>query len=228
MKRFFLGVTLSVVISSVAFAQIPVTDAGSITQLELQLAEIIKQLDQAKRQYESLTGSRDLGKILNDPAVREYLPAEWQSIYDAVKKGGYAGLSDPSLGVYEANKIFDSCERISVGEQRTACEAQAVKAAQDKAVALASYEKAKKRINQIEQLMDKINETKDLKAIADLQGRIALEQAAIQNEQIKLQLYAMAAAAEDRIQAQRQREIQAKIWAAKKGIEVQPITFDKK
>ncbi len=48
--------------------------------------------------------------------------------------------------------------------------------------------------------MAKINGTPDPKAIAELQGRIAAEQAMIQNEQTKLQMYQMVAAAEDRLQ----------------------------
>ena len=46
---------------------------------------------------------------------------------------------------------------------------------------------------------------------SELQARIAAEQANIQNEQTKLQMYSMVAAAEDRIQKQRQREINAEV-----------------
>jgi len=166
---------------------------------------------------------------MNNPALRDYLPNDWQGVYDAVKNGGYDGLSGTAKAVYDANKIFDSCERVSAGDQRKACEARAVKgavkASQDKGFALDAYDKAKGRINQIDQLMAKINDTSDPKAIAELQGRIAAEQANIQNEQTKLQLYAMVAQAEEKVQAQRQREIQAKTWAAKKPIQVQPLSF---
>ena len=236
MKKVLLGVTLSALMSSAAFAQIPVTDGASIGQQiaaqvetiakwKMQYDQMVSQIEQAKQQYESLTGSRGLGTIMNNPALRDYLPNDWQGVYDSVKSGGYNGLSGTAKGVYDANKIFDSCSRVSVGEQRTACEARAVKASQDKGFALDAYDKAKGRINQIDQLMAKINDTSDPKAIAELQGRIAAEQANIQNEQTKLQLYAMVAQAEEKVQAQRQREIQAKTWAAKKPIQVQPLSF---
>lgn len=236
MKRILLGVAVSALMSSAVFAQVPTTDGAAIAQSLAQQAETIakwkaqfeqmtSQIEQAKQQYQSLTGSRGLGRSMNDPALREYLPADWQGIYDSVKNGGYAGLSGRGKSVYEANKVFDSCERVAAGVQRTACEARAVKAAQDKGFALDAYDKAKSRIHQIDQLMAKIDETSDPKAIAELQGRIAVEQANIQNEQTKLQLYAMVAAAEDKLQAQRHREIQAKTWAANKFIQVQPLTF---
>ena len=236
MKKVLLGVTLSALMSSAAFAQIPVTDGASIAQSiaqqvetiakwKMQYDQMMSQIEQAKQQYGSLTGSRGLGTIMNNPALRDYLPNDWQGVYDAVKNGGYDGLSGTAKAVYDANKIFDSCERVSAGDQRKACEARAVKASQDKGFALDAYDKAKGRINQIDQLMAKINDTSDPKAIAELQGRIAAEQANIQNEQTKLQLYAMVAQAEEKVQAQRQREIQAKTWAAKKPIQVQPLSF---
>lgn len=237
MKKTLLGFAISAFVSSTALAQIPVTDGASIAQQvanqvetiakwKIQYDQMISQIEQAKQQYESVTGSRGLGNIMNDPALRDYLPADWQGVYDSVRNGGYSGLSGRGLDVYEANKIYDSCAYMTIAEQRTACEARAVKASQDKGFALDAYDAAKNRINQIDQLMNQINQTQDPKAIAELQGRIAAEQANIQNEQTKLQLYAMVAAAEEKVQAQRQREIQAKTWGAKKsGVAIQPLTF---
>lgn len=223
MKKLTLSLILAggLSLSSVAFAQIPVTDGASIAQSvtqqietiakwKLQYDQMMSQIEQAKQQYESLTGSRGLGNILNDPALRDYLPGDWQAVYDSVKTGGYSGLSGRGASVYDANKIFDSCQNVPDGDQRTTCEARAVKASQDKGFALDAYDAAKSRINQIDQLMAKINQTQDPKAIAELQGRIAAEQANIQNEQTKLQLYAMVAAAEEKVQVQRQHELNAK------------------
>ena len=67
--------------SHAARAQIPVTDGASIAQSvaqqvetiakwKLQYDQMVSQIDQAKQQYESLTGSRGLGNIMNDPALR--------------------------------------------------------------------------------------------------------------------------------------------------------------
>lgn len=215
-----------------AKAQIPVTDGASIAQQiaaqvetiakwKMQYDQMTSQINQMKQQYESLTGSRNLGQILNNAALRDYLPNDWQGVYDAVKSGGYSGLSGRALSIYEGNKAFDACAHFKVADQRTACEAQAVKSAQDKAFALDAYDKAKSRLTQIDQLMAKINDTPDPKAIAELQGRIAAEQAMIQNEQTKLQMYQMVAAAEDRLQEQRQRELNAKAGARRGWIQPQ-------
>ncbi|MDH4909547.1 MULTISPECIES: P-type DNA transfer protein VirB5 [Xanthomonas] len=222
----------SVFLSNSTYAQIPVTDGASIAQQvaaqvetiakwKMQYDQMTSQINQMKQQYESLTGSRNLGQILNNAALRDYLPNDWQGVYDAVKSGGYSGLSGRALSIYEGNKAFDACAHFKVADQRTACEAQAVKGAQDKAFALDAYDKAKSRLTQIDQLMAKINDTPDPKAIAELQGRIAAEQAMIQNEQTKLQMYQMVAAAEDRLQEQRQRELNAKAGARRGWIQPQ-------
>lgn len=236
MKMKALVAALAITMAGAASAQIPVTDGASIAnsiqqQIEtmakwkMQYDQMVSQIDQMKQQYQSLTGSRGLGNILNNPALRDYLPSDWQGVYDSVKTGGYAGLSGRASTIYEKSKVFDSCAHISVGDEKRLCEARAVKAAQDQAFALDAYDKAKSRLSQIDSLMSKINDTSDPKAIAELQGRIAAEQAMIQNEQTKLQLYAMVAQAEDKIQQQQQQELEARTWAGRKGIQATPLTF---
>ena len=84
MKKLTLSLILAggLSLSSAAFAQIPVTDGASIGQQiaaqvetiakwKLQYDQMVSQIDQAKQQYESLTGSRGLGNIMNNPALRD-------------------------------------------------------------------------------------------------------------------------------------------------------------
>ncbi|MEN5253480.1 P-type DNA transfer protein VirB5 [Alcaligenes aquatilis] len=232
-----LGVAVSLVlISSPALAQIPVTDGAAIktsvqqqvetmAKWKLQYDQMVSQIDQMKQEYQSITGVRGLGDVLNNPALRDYLPDDWQGVYDSVKSGGYAGLSGRAGQVYNDNKIYDTCVNHTNEQSRISCEAQAVKGAQDKAFALDAYDKAKERLGQIDSLMQEINRTQDPKSIAELQGRIAAEQALIQNEQTKLQMYSMVASAEDRLQQQRQREINAKVLANREYTKHQPFNL---
>lgn len=209
---------------STAHAQIPVTDGASIAnniishvediaKYAQQIEQLKTQVQQQKQQFAALTGSRGLGDIFQNPNLRNYLPNDWQKVYDAVQNGGYEGLSGRAKSIYDHNKIYDLCSSLTLTNQRTACEAEAVKPSQDKAFAMDAYDATDKRLDQIQQLMGKINQTKDPKAIAELQGRIAAEQAMIQNEQSRLQLYAMLSQAQDRIQQQRQHELDAKLHA---------------
>ncbi len=238
MKKLSASCILAVGIaaSSTALAQIPVTDGASIAnsvqqQVEtmakwkMQYDQMVSQIDQMKQQYAAVTGARGIGELFNNPQLRDYLPQDWQGVYDSVKSGGYAGLSGRAESIYDNNKVYDACAGFASNEQRTNCEAQAVKGAQDKAFALDAYDAAKNRLGQIDQLMQQINQTQDPKAISELQGRIAAEQAMIQNEQTKLQMYQMVAAAEDRLQEQRQREINAKVLANREYTKHQPFNL---
>lgn len=233
--KFLSILSISVAIAPTAYAQIPVTDSAAISksvqqQIETmakwkaQYDQMTTSIDQMKAEYQALTGTRNLGDIFNNSQFRDYIPADWQGVYDSVRDGGYSGLSGRAAQVYNENKIFDSCQSLS-DQQRTQCEAMAVKPSQDKAFALEAYDNAKGRLDQINQLMGEINNTQDPKAIAELQGRIAAEQAAIANEETKLQLYKMVADAEDRVQIQRQREINARVLANREYKQRQPFNL---
>jgi type IV secretion system protein VirB5 len=221
-------------LTTAAWAQIPVTDVANITQDAMNqaanIAQYIAQVEQLKmqvqqqmKQYQALTGSRNLGDIFNDPKYRQYLPADWQQVYDKVKTGGYAGLTGSAQSIYEQNHIYDACTAIQVSDQRSVCEQQATKPAIDQGMAMDAYDTATSRLDQIEQLSKHINATDDPKAIAELQGRIATEQAAINNEQTKLQLYQMVADAQDKIQEQRQRELNVQAAARRGYVQPEPV-----
>lgn len=233
MKQLILAAALAIGIAStgsVAATGIPVVDVASLANdtanQAANIAKYIKmiqqyktQIDQMKHQYEALTGSRGLGMIANDPELRNYLPEDWQTVYDKVAQGGYSGLSGSAQAILDANAIFNMCAD-KLGDAKRICERSSSKAAQDKAFAVEAFESAKDRWDQISQLMQTINSTTDPKAIAELQARINVEQAAIQNEQTKLQMYAMIAQAEDRLIEQQQREHAAQYYGNSKWINV--------
>ncbi|MEQ7810215.1 P-type DNA transfer protein VirB5 [Xanthomonas hortorum] len=236
MKKLTLSLVAALALSGSAFAGVPVSvvaDVPSVlNQIETmakwkaQYDQMVSQIDQMKKQSEAMTGSRALGKVFNDPALRDYLPKDWQNVYDSVRKGGYDGLSGKAASVYTDNRVFDACKHILGEAHRRACEASAVKPAQDKAFASDAYDAAKSRLNQIDSLMGEINKTDDPKSIAELQGRIASEQALIANEQTKLQLFAMMAQADEKLQEQRQHEINAQQLARRGHLELQAVSFD--
>jgi len=217
---------------------IPVVDAAHIAtdvanQIEtmaqwvMQIEDMKTQIANQEQQFKTITGSRNLGEIMNNAALRDYLPSEWQRVYDDTKSLGYSGLSGSAQTIYAANKVYDACAAIVSADQRTACEARAVKPSQDEGFAQDAFTAAKSRMAQIDGLMQTINATQDPKDIAELQSRISIEQANIQNEQTKLQLYQMVASAEDRVQKQRENEYHAKTWAAR-GVPSlgDPLTFN--
>ncbi|MGR5465505.1 type IV secretion system protein, partial [Photobacterium damselae] len=95
------------------------------------------------------------------------------------------------------------------------CEAQAVKSSQDKAFLMDAYEKTQQQTKQLKSLQNQINRTQDPKAIAELQARIASEQAAIANNKNAVDIYQASAQAEQQILDQQARELDAKYWTSK-------------
>lgn len=182
------------------------------------------QIDQMKQQYDSLTGSRGLGMILNSPELRSYLPDEWQQVYNSINSGGYQGLSGAAQAILDANGLLNACEKQS-SANKGFCERQLAKAAQDKAYVLQAFDMAQDRWSQIQSLMGQINSTTDPKAIAELQARINAEQAAVQNEHTKLQMFQMLAQVEERLIEQRQREVNSRDLARRGYVKPAPIDF---
>lgn len=191
-----------------------------------QLTEMRRQLSQMEKEYDSVTGSRNLGEILNDPEFKQYLPDNWKGVYQNIRHQGYDGLSGTARAMRDASKIFDACEYLTDPTEKRICNAQAVKPSQDQAFAQDAYQTSTNRVTQIESLMSKINQTSDPKAIAELNARIQAEQAMIQNEQTKIALYQASADAEERILAQQQEEYTAKRIASRNyGNKVPPMEF---
>ena len=211
-KSLWFGLAFNVMIASSGFAQIPVFDAESIAKSVEQLNKMQEQYQvlqqqyaQLQQQYQSMTGSRNLGNVLNDPKLQNYLPQDWQQANQDILKQGLSGLSNEGRALYDSNKIYDGCGHLT-GQSATLCQSQAAQPFQDMANAQAGFETAKSRISQLNALAAQINATQDPKSIAELQGRIAIEQALIQNEAVKMQLYAQAVDAQERIRKERSRQ----------------------
>ncbi len=215
----------ALLVSTSTYAQMPVIDTTQIQHHLQAIGKLKEQIKQLEQQYKAISGTRKLGAIFNNAAFYDYLPPEWATIYRDLQEKGYKGLEGEALRIHESSQVFDSCHFLPAGDQRLACEAQASKAAQDQAFAMQAYEIAQKRVIQIEQLMEAINSTTDLKAITELQGRIAVEQANIQNEKIKLAMYELVSTAQERLQVQRMHEIHMRDAAKRGGLNVQPKTF---
>ncbi|ANC00451.1 P-type DNA transfer protein VirB5 [Vibrio parahaemolyticus] len=223
------GIPVSVVLDATA----QINQVQNFAQMLKEYATLLDQLDQMKRQFEqmereysSVTGSRNLGDILNDPEFKHYLPDNWQDVYQGIRNNGYEGLSGSAKALRDASKVFDACEYITDPTEKRVCNAQAVKPAQDQAFANDAYKKSQNRVNQIESLMREINRTNDPKAIAELSARIQAEQAMIQNEQTKLSLYQASAEAEERLLEQQKLETTKKlIKSTNYGRPVQPVEF---
>ncbi|ASK27172.1 hypothetical protein BG910_04940 [Neisseria chenwenguii] len=206
MMQIKLKKTVAMILLSAGMAVVPLTvSAGIPVTNPLQLAqdaanfvkemdEYAKQLTQMKKQYEqqvkqfkSMTGSRNLGNILKD-AVKDQVPSEWSVIYQGAKDIDYKSVIN--------SKGYDS----------KAADRMAVKNLQDMEEV---FKSTKTQLDSLTVMMNQINQTQDMKAAADLQNRIAVEQAKIANNQTKLDML-------DRLYA-RQKEVEQRRYASREA-----------
>lgn len=214
MKKKFLIIAMSAFLSAqVNAAGLPVIDLSNLAQaivsigkLRQQITNQIDQIKHLKNQFKAVSGSRNLGEILNNPLLKAYLPEDWKEVYEAMNSNGKSGMSSAALALAEAAALFESCENISASYQKRACENQMGHVAQNKSNLLKALDATSERLKQIDKLMSKINDTKDQKAIAELQARINAENAHIQNMATQLAIYDRIAAAEEKIAEQRARQ----------------------
>jgi type IV secretion system protein VirB5 len=188
--RVAVAVAVSMSLVSVARAQwtvnvnsdIPATinQVQTMAQWGKQYQQMVTQITHLKSQVDAMTGSRGLGEILNNPALRNYLPDQWASTYDQVRNGHLQGISGKAASVYSAEG-FDAN---ATGGRKRELDVMAA----NKAMTMQAYDATLARVNNINDLMKQANATNDMKAAADLQNRMVAENAMIQNEQTRLNL----------------------------------------
>jgi type IV secretion system protein VirB5 len=205
--------TFLMICSLSATAQVAVFDASNLTyqleqivQMKNQVDQLKDQLNQAKQQYEAVTGTRNLGSILNNPALKQALPTQWQTVYSTGRSANY-DISGLITNILKEEKYNGSIANM----QKSIEERSQKSAATDKAVGLKAYEDAEKRLSQIESLMQKINTTQDPKGIEELQARIAIEQTMIQNETTKLHMISQLQEAEKQLIDEQKKEMNRRI-----------------
>lgn len=190
MMRLAVAFVLPVSVSSNAHAQWSVNvnsdfpaminQAQTLAQWAKQYKQMIEQITHLKNQYDAMTGNRGLGQILNNPSLRTYLPDGWGSIYDQVRSGNLQGISSKAASIYSAEQFDPN----ATGGRRRQLDVLAA----NKAITMQAYNATVARVNNINELMKQADATGDMKAAADLQNRMAAENAMIQNEQVRLNL----------------------------------------
>ncbi|RCL02099.1 MAG: type IV secretion system protein VirB5 [Candidatus Tokpelaia sp. JSC189] len=153
--------------------------------------------------YDAVSGYRGFGDVLRNQEIAKHLPEDWEGIYDASQTGNYRDITESVNRILEQEKLpqntDDALRNIRQREERLA--------ATNKAMGMQAFQGVQKRLSQIEGLINQIKKAQDPKAISELQTRIAGEQAAIQNEIIKLQLMAQLQQAEKELIERQKEEI---------------------
>ncbi|NRO99318.1 haloacid dehalogenase [Paraburkholderia sp. NMBU_R16] len=160
---------------------IPVLDVSNLAQAILTVKQLEQEYITVSDAYHSTIGNRGLGDIFNDASLRNYLPDQWQSVYDQVKSGQLNGIS----GVAQSIEQQEGMTAYTPGQQRL----NDTEAA-NKAMAMRAYQASIGRLNNIQQLMQQSNLTQDPAAKADLQNRWSAEISSINADKMRLDLAA--------------------------------------
>jgi type IV secretion system protein VirB5 len=200
-----------------AEAALAVIDIAAIRQLvsqieywKRQLAAMNNELNQLKATHDALTGPRGMQALLPlAERERNYLPRDWAAVAEvwqgrSVDYGALAAAVDATVA---AHAVLDDADLAALGVGARARVLEERRAAAGlRVLTQESYAQAGARFAKLAQLVQAIGGAADAKAIEDLQGRIAAEQAMLANEQAKVLAFAQAADAEAQLRTVRARE----------------------
>ena len=192
---------------------IPVIDVANLAQtLQQVINDITKiqnqvqQITQLQQQLASINGARNLGNVMNNAALRNYVPAEAYTVVNAVQSSGYGGLNNTARALRDAAMVYNCMDL--AGTARTACQAALAQPYQTKGLLQDAMKSAAGRLSQIQGLMDQINLTSDQKAVQEIQARIGAENALLAHEVSQIQMLQGLADSDERIARSREREQQ--------------------
>jgi len=198
--------SLIALLCACAFSQaqaqgVPTISPAELAQQMVQVQQLFQQIQNQETQYQALTGNSSFGNIMNDASLRNYLPEQWQDIYNQAKNGG-GGLSGLSSSMRMIEQQEGMTGASTAGQQRYYDTLATNKAMNEQA-----YSATMARLNNIQALMQQSNLTQDPAQKADLQNRMTAEEAMVTNDQTRLQLTAQLQQAELKLaQEQRDRE----------------------
>ncbi len=206
---FIFSITiLSLFATRISFAgAMIVNDPLTKAEIVKQIAEAKKQLEEIERQTRLFEGNKGFGGIHHDQSVHNYLPKTADGILEVNRHGNR-----------DLTKIYDEILRMerwqgSVNKRQEDIKKRRYKnAITKKAIAKKAYEASDLRIKRIERLMDEIKNTNDPKSIAELQARISLEQAMLENEANRLNLINMMEKSEALLLEEHERELAEKVF----------------
>lgn len=211
--RLFSAAAIAVASTACPAQGIPVIDAANLVQTVQQVVNDItkinnqvQQITQLQSQLASMNGIRGLGTILDNPLLRNYVPAQAYTLVNAVDTSGYAGLGSTAKALRDAGMVYN-CGDLA-GAARTTCQAALAQPYQQKGLLQDAMKAASNRLSQIGLLMGRVDATADQKAVLEIQARIGAENALLAHEMTQIQMLQGMADAEERIARSRDRERQ--------------------
>ena len=173
--------------------------ANQITQIQNQIDQFNKleeQLAQQVLQFDSITGTYNMGGLLNDSTYRKLrrsLPTSWQDTLAMIEAATAAAhqqkIQEAARDAQAAGRQFAAGDIYPDVAQPDAVRyiRRANQVFTQMGIGVSNFEATDRRLTNVEGLSDKIDTATDLKAAIDLQNRINIEQAVLTAELIRLQ-----------------------------------------
>jgi type IV secretion system protein VirB5 len=190
-----------------AHSAMTVIDQSNLAQAVQQVQQMREQILQMQKTYDSMNGSRGMGGVLNNSALKNQLPQDWQTVYET--------QNNPAN--VDAIRQQEQLTGTFTEQMATIRKRETEKVYRDKAMNMQAYQAMQQRLENIDGLLAMVDTATDSKAIQDLQARIAIEQAAIQNEQTKLQLMSMLQQSEQNLIEQQKKDAENNVFSNTSG-----------
>ena len=200
-----------------AAAQEAVIDMSNLAQARAQVQQLVQQLRMMQQQYQQLVQTyqavahlpqaavRELGQQLNIDQFRNALPTQSGTLSSVMNGTGLG--TGPFAATAQAYLGQNRVHAPTGGDfQAEALRRSANSIAGAQAMASQLYQSAASRIQTLQGLERLLADAEDAKDVADLQARIAAEQAFIEAQQVQAQSLALWQAAQTRNEEQRLRE----------------------
>lgn len=209
-RSTIIALVISVAGMSTSLATIPVIDIAAVPQWVMQAAnmlrqiaeqvrqyeQLVSQLNQLKTTYQSTTGNRNFESLLMGAANNasyQYLPAD-TSVMAGIDT--YGKIKALSASIEKARGEVTSLTTANFTGKMDSASAQMWQRRVDqlarmREVSNAAAQAATDRVASNDSLIKSIGTTDDPKSIAELQARMAGEQARIANDQIRVYAAAM-------------------------------------
>lgn len=196
----------TVVAGTAGASGFPVIDIANLAQaiqqyiqLTEQLAQLQQQYTQQVRQYQSLTGLRNMGQLFNssvEQQMRSYAPTSWQQSLQVLQQGGLPGSA---ADVVRAAQTFAQQHGINAtanlvfpanggdNDSARAYTAATSTAAASAGLSAAAYDQSQARMQRVQAYLQQIDNAPDLKASIDLNARLMAEVNESLTQMIQLQ-----------------------------------------
>ncbi|MFC6623935.1 type IV secretion system protein [Novosphingobium panipatense] len=216
------GVLAAMAATPAAAQGIPVYDQSGFAQALATVKNTLSMIEQGKQQiseaqalFGSLNKVTDVNGIatsLSQDAVRRWLPPEARDIAVLMNEGpdGLGAIGNRATTIRNAGRV--NLPTLAAGTPEASFDARGRldtmgnDAARDAALAESAYDVTRKRTDGLEELRGALDGATDAKDVLDIQARIGVENAHIQNDAMQLQAVAMRQAAGERLRAQQESE----------------------